>query len=62
VLGEYSRARDSARALVRTPWARRAVPRLVRALLERGTLSGEEIAVPTRPAALRLGDSHRCTY
>jgi hypothetical protein len=43
VLGEYSRARDSARALVSTPWARRTVPRLVRALIERGTLSGEDI-------------------
>jgi hypothetical protein len=43
VLGEYARARDAAAALVSTPWARRTVPRLVRALIERGTLSGEDL-------------------
>jgi hypothetical protein len=54
VLGAYSRARDSAGALVATPWARRTAPRLVRALVERGTLSGEDIA-----ALLLSGDSGR---
>jgi hypothetical protein len=43
VLGEYSRARNAAAALVSTPWAQRTVPRLVRALIECGTLSGEDL-------------------
>jgi hypothetical protein len=43
VLSQYGRARDSAERLVSTPWARRTVPRLVRALVERGTLSGEDL-------------------
>jgi hypothetical protein len=43
VLGEYARARNAAAALVSTPWARRTVPRLVQALIQRGTLSGEDL-------------------
>jgi hypothetical protein len=43
VLGEYSRARNAAAALVATPWARRCTVRLVQALVERGTLSGEDL-------------------
>jgi hypothetical protein len=43
VLGAYQQARNAAAALVRTPWARRRVPLLTAALVERGTLSGEDI-------------------
>jgi hypothetical protein len=43
VLSQYQRARDAAAGLVGTPWARRVTPLLVRALLARGTLTGEEI-------------------
>jgi hypothetical protein len=47
VLGAYSRARASAERLVSTRWGRRTAPRLVQALIERGTLSGEDIAALT---------------
>jgi hypothetical protein len=40
---EFERLRDSARRLVRTPWARARVPLLAAALIERGTLSGEHL-------------------
>jgi hypothetical protein len=43
VLGAFSRARDAARGLVRTPWAIRTTPRLVQALIANGTLSGDDV-------------------
>jgi hypothetical protein len=53
VLGEYSRARNAARALVRTPWARRRVPLLVEALQRHRTLSGDDIAALLNATAVR---------
>jgi hypothetical protein len=38
-----NRARDSARALVTTPWARHVIPLIAGALLKRGRLNGSEI-------------------
>jgi hypothetical protein len=40
---EFSRLRDSARALVRTPWARRIIPLLAEALQRHGTF-GDQVA------------------
>ena len=40
---EFERARDSARGLVRTSWARRVIPKLATALQTCGTLDGEQI-------------------
>jgi hypothetical protein len=41
---ESKRLRYSARALVRTPWAQRAIPKLVKALLRQGMLSGDQVS------------------
>jgi hypothetical protein len=41
---EFERCRASARALVRTPWAQRAIPKLAEALQRYGTLDGERIS------------------
>jgi hypothetical protein len=41
---EFARLRDSARALVRTPWARSAIPKLAEALLRQGTLDGDQVS------------------
>jgi hypothetical protein len=40
---EFTRLRDSARALVRTSWAKRAIPLLAEALQRCGTLTGDQV-------------------
>jgi hypothetical protein len=40
---EFERARDSARRLVASPWARFAIPKLAAALQRHSTLDGDEI-------------------
>jgi hypothetical protein len=40
---EFSRLRDSARALVRTPWAQRSILALAAALLHAGTLDADAV-------------------
>jgi hypothetical protein len=40
-----ARLRDSADALVRTPWAKSRIQLIVDALLRHGTLTGDEIGV-----------------
>jgi hypothetical protein len=44
ILFQLNRARDSAAALVRTPWARQRITAIATALLQHGTLSGQDIA------------------
>jgi hypothetical protein len=41
---EFERARDSARALVRTSWAQRVIPVLAEALQRYGTLDGDQVS------------------
>jgi hypothetical protein len=48
---QLNRARDSARALVTTPWARCIVPVIAAALLKRGSLNSTEILELSRDAA-----------
>jgi hypothetical protein len=43
IAAEIARLRDAAERLVRTPWAERRIRLVAEALLQRGTLSGEEI-------------------
>jgi hypothetical protein len=45
-------ARDSAEALVRMPLARRVIPVIAKALLERGSLNGTEILELSREAKI----------
>jgi hypothetical protein len=42
---QLNRARDSAKALVRTPWAKSRIQVIAAALLGQGTLTGDEIGV-----------------
>ena len=44
IAAEMMRLRGSAERLVRLPWAQRRIERIAAALLERGTLSGADIA------------------
>jgi hypothetical protein len=48
---QLNRARDSAEALVRTPWACGIIPVIANALLERGSLDSTEILELSRDAA-----------
>jgi hypothetical protein len=41
---EFSRLRDSARALVRTNWAERVIPRLAAASQRYGTFDGAQVS------------------
>jgi hypothetical protein len=60
IAAEIARLRDAAERLVRTPWAEQRIRLVTEALLQRGTLTGEEIcglADPKREMhASALGD------